>query len=150
MRAVSENTKPPNGSLIKTTRWSHLRSYVCLFVNYPITRDGFGSNQASLSEHFLVKNGGQSNCYCVVTMIECFDKPSCFHNTVVICLISLYHFINYKARDQTKINCFFPFLVVFIFSCRSPLPVVSPLCFFFLRLYLFLGFAYAILPILMC
>ena len=39
---------------------------------------------------------------------------------------------------------------MFIFSCRCPFPVVSPSLLHILYLYVFLGFAVAIWPILMC
>ena len=49
-----------------------------------------------------------------------------------------------------KNNCFFPFLVVFIFSCSCPLIVVSPSLLHFLCLYVLLGFAVVIWHICMC
>ena len=52
-------------------------------------------------------------------------------------------------REQTKNNCFYPFLVLFIFSCRCPLPVVFSYLFYFTVFLQFFGFA-MILPNLMC
>ena len=49
-----------------------------------------------------------------------------------------------SLSDQTKSNCFYSFLVLVIFSCRCPLPVVSPSLLPFLRSNIFLGFTVVI------
>ena len=46
----------------------------------------FVQNQLGLSEHFLVKNWCQSNCYCIFNY-KCSDILSWIH-TVVICYLS--------------------------------------------------------------
>ena len=81
----------------------------------------------------------QSYCYHSVSCLSvCPDSAGTF-----MFLVGPLKSDRLSARDQTKINCF-SFLVTFIFSCRCPLPVVSPSLLPFLFLYVSLGFAVAI------